>query len=79
MMKTKTNRFLVILTSFSYLLSLIVILYVLDEVAIHWDTAGEADGYSNKWFGAFILNFHYDFGLVVNNLFTKNGAEKSKL
>ncbi|AGT32439.1 membrane protein [Geobacillus genomosp. 3] len=50
----KSNRLAVALTVFAYVISLAAIPYLPDQVAIHWNAAGEADGFSNKWVGAFL-------------------------
>ncbi|GMB08140.1 SdpI family protein [Thermolongibacillus altinsuensis] len=73
----KTNRFVVMLMVFSYLLSLIAIPYLPDEVAIHWNLAGEADGYSSKWFGAFILPLAMTWCLLLMTLLPKMDPEKA--
>jgi uncharacterized membrane protein len=73
----KTNRFVVMLMVFSYLLSLIALPYLPDEVAIHWNAAGEADGYSNKWFGVFILPLAMTWGLLLMTLLPKMDPEKA--
>ncbi|MGX1984167.1 putative membrane protein [Thermolongibacillus altinsuensis] len=73
----KTNRFVVMLMVFSYLLSLIAIPYLPDEVAIHWNLAGEADGYSSKWFGAFILPLAMTWCLLLMALLPKMDPEKA--
>ncbi|MCI2254874.1 SdpI family protein [Domibacillus sp. PGB-M46] len=47
------NRFfwmIVLLASFA---SIAAFPYLPDQVATHWGSSGEADGYSSKWFGAF--------------------------
>jgi uncharacterized membrane protein len=73
----KTNRFVVMLMVFSYLLSLIAIPYLPDEVAIHWNLAGEADGYSSKWFGTFILPLAMTWCLLLMTLLPKMDPEKA--
>lgn len=50
----RSNRIAVILTVLSYVLSIAAIFYLPDQVAIHWNAEGEVDGYSSKWFGAFL-------------------------
>ncbi|MDF9298374.1 MULTISPECIES: SdpI family protein [Geobacillus] len=50
----KSNRLAIVLTVFAYVISLAAIPYLPDQVAIHWNAAGEADGFSNKWVGAFL-------------------------
>ncbi|MBB5356546.1 putative membrane protein [Anoxybacillus mongoliensis] len=45
----------VILILCSYVLSFIAIPYLPNEVAIHWNVAGEPDGFMNKWWGALLL------------------------
>ena len=50
----KVSRLAIVLTVLAYLLSLAALPYLPDEVAIHWSASGEADGFSNKWFGAFL-------------------------
>lgn len=50
----KSNRLAIMLTVFAYVISLAAIPYLPDQVAIHWNAAGEADGFSNKWLGAFL-------------------------
>lgn len=73
----RTNRFVVMLTVFSYLLSLIAIPYLPDEVATHWNTAGEADGYSSKWFGAFSLPFIMTSIVLLMTLLPKMDPKKA--
>jgi uncharacterized membrane protein len=50
----KVSRLAIVLTVLAYLLSLAALPYLPDEVAIHWNASGEADGFSNKWFGALL-------------------------
>ncbi|AST07437.1 hypothetical protein AF2641_11410 [Anoxybacillus flavithermus] len=46
---------IMILVVCSYVLSLLAIPYLPSEVAIHWNVAGEADGFVNKWWGALLF------------------------
>ncbi|ESU71269.1 membrane protein [Geobacillus thermopakistaniensis] len=48
------SRLTIVLTVLAYFLSLAALPYLPDQVAIHWNAAGEADGFSNKWVGAFL-------------------------
>lgn len=50
----RISRLAIVLTALAYLLSLAAIPYLPDQVAIHWNASGEADGFSNKWVGAFL-------------------------
>ncbi|KHF27934.1 hypothetical protein LR68_03245 [Anoxybacillus sp. BCO1] len=51
----KKHLFIIILIASSYVLSLLAIPFLPDEVAIHWNVAGEADGFTSKWWA------HYFF------------------
>lgn len=51
----KKHLFIIILIACSYVLSLLAIPFLPSEVAIHWNAAGEADGFTNKWWGALLL------------------------
>ncbi|KIQ93933.1 Immunity protein sdpI [Anoxybacillus thermarum] len=51
----KKYLFIIILIACSYVLSLLAIPFLPDEVAIHWNVAGEADGFTNKWWGALLF------------------------
>ncbi|PIC05180.1 hypothetical protein CS060_05630 [Anoxybacillus flavithermus] len=51
----KKHLFIIILIACSYVLSLLAIPFLPDEVAIHWNVAGEADGFTNKWWGALLF------------------------
>ncbi|MCQ5365725.1 SdpI family protein [Anoxybacillus salavatliensis] len=51
----KKHLFIIILIASSYVLSLLAIPFLPDEVAIHWNVAGEADGFTNKWWGALLF------------------------
>ncbi|MCL6588144.1 MAG: SdpI family protein, partial [Anoxybacillus sp.] len=46
---------IIILILCSYVLSVIAIPYLPNEVAIHWNAAGEPDGFANKWWGALLF------------------------
>ncbi|MCX8003270.1 MAG: SdpI family protein [Anoxybacillus mongoliensis] len=46
---------IIILVLCSYVLSFIAIPYLPNEVAIHWNAAGEPDDFMNKWWGALLL------------------------
>ncbi|CUA80420.1 SdpI family protein [Anoxybacillus suryakundensis] len=46
---------IIILVLCSYVLSFIAIPYLPNEVAIHWNAAGEPDNFMNKWWGALLL------------------------
>ncbi|ACJ33951.1 SdpI family protein [Anoxybacillus flavithermus] len=46
---------IIVLIVCSYVLSLLAIPYLPSEVAIHWNVAGEADGFVNKWCGALLF------------------------
>lgn len=48
------SRLTIVLTVLAYFLSLAALPYLPDQVVIHWNAAGEADGFSNKWVGAFL-------------------------
>ncbi|ATA60365.1 hypothetical protein GS458_1923 [Geobacillus stearothermophilus] len=49
------SRLTIVLTVLAYFLSLAALPYLPDQVAIHWNASGEADGFSSKWFGALLL------------------------
>ncbi|WP_446663211.1 SdpI family protein [Geobacillus sp. CCR] len=49
------SRLTIVLTVLAYFLSLVALPYLPDQVAIHWNASGEADGFSSKWFGALLL------------------------
>lgn len=51
----KKHSFVIFLIICSYILSLLAIPYLPNEVAIHWNVAGEPDGFTNKWWGALLL------------------------
>ncbi|MCG3084212.1 SdpI family protein [Anoxybacillus sp. LAT_35] len=51
----KKHLFIIILIACSYVLSLLAIPFLPSEVAIHWNAAGEADGFTNKWWGALLF------------------------
>lgn len=46
---------IIILILCSYVLSLLAIPYLPNEVAIHWNVAGEPDDFMNKWWGALLF------------------------
>ncbi|MGG4000588.1 SdpI family protein [Anoxybacillus kestanbolensis] len=46
---------IIILILCSYVLSLLAIPYLPNEVAIHWNVAGEPDGFMSKWWGALLF------------------------
>ncbi|MBA2877859.1 putative membrane protein [Anoxybacillus kamchatkensis] len=51
----KKHAFIIILIACSYVLGLLAIPFLPDEVAIHWNVAGEADSFINKWWGALLF------------------------
>ncbi|WP_297992234.1 SdpI family protein [Anoxybacillus sp.] len=51
----KKHLFIIILIVCSYVLSLLAIPYLPNEVAIHWNAAGEPDDFMNKWWGALLF------------------------
>ncbi|GGJ57438.1 putative membrane protein [Anoxybacillus voinovskiensis] len=51
----KKYWFIIILIACSYVLSLVAIPYLPNEVTVHWNAAGEADGFMNKWWGALLF------------------------
>lgn len=53
----KSNRLFVGFIVLSFLISFLALPYMPDEIAIHWNAAGEPDDFANKYFGAFIIPF----------------------
>ncbi|MCP3762153.1 SdpI family protein [Domibacillus sp. A3M-37] len=49
----KEYRYFWLVISAAFLISFIILPYLPDQIATHWGPAGEVDGYSSKWFGAF--------------------------
>ncbi|OQM45222.1 hypothetical protein B6A27_14510 [Anoxybacillus sp. UARK-01] len=67
----RTNRIAVILTVLSYVLSIAAIFYLPDQVATHWNAEGEVDGYSSKWFGAFLSPVLITAVVILMNVMPK--------
>lgn len=51
----KNYWFISMLIACSYVLSFVTIPYLPNEIAIHWNAAGEPDGFANKWWGALLF------------------------
>ncbi|ANB60292.1 SdpI family protein [Anoxybacteroides amylolyticum] len=64
----KKYWFIIILIACSYVLSFIAIPYLPHEIAIHWNAAGEADSFTNKWWGALLFPIFLT-GIVVLVIF----------
>lgn len=60
----KKNVFVISLIVCSYVVSFVAIPYLPNEVAIHWNATGEADGFANKWWGALLFPLFLT-GIVV--------------
>ncbi|MGG2989583.1 SdpI family protein [Geobacillus stearothermophilus] len=72
----KSNRLAIMLTVFAYVISLAAIPYLPDQVAIHWNAAGEADGFSNKWLGAFLPPLLMTFLIILMGVLPKFDPKK---
>ncbi|WP_243387912.1 SdpI family protein [Bacillus kexueae] len=51
----KNNRFFIFIIVLSFLAGLLALPYLPEQVAIHWNAAGEPDNYGHKLFGALFL------------------------
>ncbi|ASS99148.1 MULTISPECIES: SdpI family protein [Geobacillus] len=72
----KSNRLAIVLTVFAYVISLAAIPYLPDQVAIHWNASGEADGFSNKWLGAFLPPLLMTFLIMLMGVLPKFDPKK---
>ncbi|WP_027408473.1 SdpI family protein [Anoxybacteroides tepidamans] len=73
----KINRLAIMFTVFAYILSLIAIPYLPEQVAIHWNASGVADGFAGKWFGAFLLPLLMTFIVVLMSVLPKFDPKKA--
>ncbi|WP_041468329.1 SdpI family protein [Geobacillus sp. C56-T3] len=72
----KVSRLAIVLTVLAYFLSLAALPYLPDEVAIHWSASGEADGFSNKWLGAFLPPLLMTFLIMLMGVLPKFDPKK---
>ncbi|MEW5323478.1 SdpI family protein [Geobacillus thermoleovorans] len=72
----RISRLAIVLTALAYLLSLAALPYLPDQVAIHWNASGEADGFSNKWLGAFLPPLLMTFLIILMGVLPKFDPKK---
>jgi uncharacterized membrane protein len=73
----KSSRLLIGLVILAYVISLVAIPFLPDQVAVHWNAAGEVDGYGNKWIGAFFGPIVLTFLLLLLTLLPKVDPKKA--
>ncbi|MGJ3204893.1 SdpI family protein [Geobacillus thermoleovorans] len=71
------SRLTIVLTVLAYFLSLAALPYLPDQVAIHWNASGEADGFSNKWLGAFLPPLLMTFLIILMGVLPKLDPKKA--
>ncbi len=60
----------------SFVISFLALPYLPEQVAIHWNTAGEPDNYSHKYFGAFFMPLVIVGLLLLLNIVPKIDPKK---
>lgn len=73
----KMNRLAALLTVLAYVLSMAALPHLPEQVAIHWNASGEADGFAGKWFGAFLPPVIMTFVLALVSVVPKLDPKKA--